>query len=129
MKKILLDTHALIWFFNGDGQLSATACDVIVAPFNRKYVSIASIWEIAIKIRLKKLVFNGGISEILKLIEDNGFELLPVRPTHILTLESLPGHHRDPFDRILIASAISENMSIVSIDDNFHLYEKLKIIW
>jgi PIN domain nuclease of toxin-antitoxin system len=129
MKEILLDTHALLWFFNGDEQLSAVAHDAIVSPFNRKHVSIASIWEISIKISLKKLLFDGGSASILKLIEDSGFELLPVLPAHILTLESLPYYHRDPFDRILIASAISENMEIVSIDGNFRFYDRLKIIW
>ena len=129
MNDLLLDTHALLWFLNGDEQLSSNLRDAILNPLNKKFVSIASLWEIAIKISLKKLYFDGNMTELLQLIENNGFELLPVSPKHILILESLPYYHRDPFDRMLIASAISENIKIVSIDDNFHFYDNLKIIW
>lgn len=129
MEDLLLDTHALLWFLNGDEQLSSNSQDAILNPLNRKYISIVSLWEIAIKISLKKLHFDGNIAEILKLIERNGFELLPISPKYILVLESLPYHHRDPFDRMLIASAISENMKIVSVDDIFYLYDNLEVIW
>ena len=129
MNDLLLDTHTLLWFLNGDEQLSHNSRDAIINPLNRKYVSIASVWEITIKISLKRLDFDGNTAEILKLIDDNGFDLLLVLPKHILALESLPYYHRDPFDRILIASAISENMKIVSVDEKFHFYNGIEIIW
>ena len=129
MRNLLLDTHALIWFLEGDKQLSTNSRDAILNPLNKKYISIASLWEIAIKISLKKLYFDGNTAEILNLVEYNSIELLSILPKHISALELLPYHHRDPFDRILIATAMAENMHIVSVDEMFHAYNNLKIIW
>ena len=129
MKDILLDTHALLWFFNGDEKLSLTARRVINNENHKKIVSVASLWEITIKISLGKLEFTGGINGILKLIDENGFEIISIFPSHIIQLEKLSSYHKDPFDRILIATAISEDMEIVSIDENFKLYNGLQLIW
>jgi PIN domain nuclease of toxin-antitoxin system len=125
---LLLDTHTLIWFFNGDIQLSERAKYAIIDSQNQKFVSMASIWEIAIKISLKKLVFEGNTGDILDLIYTNSFELLHIGEKSILELENLPFIHRDPFDRLLVATAISEKMSLVTKDSNIQKYP-VNIIW
>jgi len=119
---ILLDTHTFIWFFNGDEQLSLKARKLIEDSRNKKFISIASIWEVAIKIGLRKLFFDGKTSEVADLIELNGFRILPISIAHIVTYESMEFVHRDPFDRILVAQAIVENMTIITKDENIQKY-------
>ena len=128
MKAILLDTHAAIWFFNGSPNLSETAKQVILDPNNRINVSVASVWELAVKINIGKLKFTDGVAGFLKLIDNNGFRLLNVLPKHLLELERLPLYHRDPFDRMLIAAAISEGMNFVTADKDIPLYP-LPCVW
>jgi PIN domain nuclease of toxin-antitoxin system len=118
----LLDTHTLIWFFNGDILLSEKAKQSIIEIQHRKFVSIVSVWEIAINISLNKLAFDGKTKGFLDLINNNGFELLSIDKNYILELEKLPFIHRDPFDRLLIATAISEKMHIVTSDKNIQKY-------
>jgi PIN domain nuclease of toxin-antitoxin system len=125
---LLLDTHTLIWFFNGDLLLSEKAKQSILEIQHRKFVSIVSVWEIAIKISLNKLVFGGKTKGFLDLINSNGFELLSVDKNYILELEKLPFIHRDPFDRLLIATAVSEKMHIVTTDANIQRYS-VNCIW
>ncbi|GHT86466.1 hypothetical protein FACS1894137_12110 [Spirochaetia bacterium] len=95
--RLLLDTHTAIWFFNDDDRLSKKAIQVILSPSNLKYVSIASVWELAIKLSLQKLDFDGKTQGFLDLINENDFELLPIEETHILGLEKLEFIHRDPY--------------------------------
>ncbi|MDR2117607.1 MAG: type II toxin-antitoxin system VapC family toxin [Planctomycetaceae bacterium] len=125
---LLLDTHTLIWFFDGDIQLSEKAKHAIIDSQNQKFVSMVSIWEIAIKISLKKLVFEGNIGGILELIDTNGFELLRIDKKSILGLENIPFIHRDPFDRLLVATAISEEMFLITKDSNIQKYP-VNVIW
>jgi PIN domain nuclease of toxin-antitoxin system len=125
---LLLDTHTLIWFFNGDTALSENAKQAIIEPQNRKLASMASVWEVAIKISLNKLVFDGKTQGFLDLIDNNGFELLSINKEYILELEKLPFIHRDPFDRLLVATAISENMCIVTTDTNIQKYP-VNYVW
>jgi PIN domain nuclease of toxin-antitoxin system len=125
---LLLDTHTLIWFFNGDVLLLEKAKRSIVEMWHRKFVSIVSVWEIAIKISLNKLAFDGKTKGVLDLINSNGFELLSVNENHILELEKLPFIHRDSFDRLLAATAISEKMHIVTTDKNIQKYS-VNYIW
>ena len=127
---LLLDTHAFLWFCQDDLSLSAKAKALIEDPGNRKLVSLASCWEIAIKAGLGKLNL-GEPSEtyIPNAIARTGFELLPISLAHATAVETLPLHHRDPFDRLLIAQAVSENMRIVSSDSRFPLYKKLRLLW
>jgi len=120
---LLLDTHVVLWFFNGDDKLSENAKSQIITDKNIKFVSIISLWEISIKLSLQKLLFDGGTKEIFDLINLCGFKILPVKENHILELEKLPKYHKDPFDRLIIASAISENFTIISADKNFRSYE------
>jgi PIN domain nuclease of toxin-antitoxin system len=126
--RLLLDTHTAIWFFNDDDRLSKKATQAILSPSNLKYVSIASVWEVSIKLSLKKLDFDGKTQGFLDLINENDFELLPIEETYILGLEKLEFIHRDPFDRLLIASSISENMPIITADTNIRLYP-VDYIW
>ena len=102
--------------------MSFKAKKLIENSKNRKFVSIASIGEVAIKIGLKKLFFNGNVSEIVELIEKNGFHILQISVGHTVDYEGLELVHRDPFDRILVAQAIVEKMTIITKDDNIKKY-------
>lgn len=119
---LLLDTHTLIWFLNGDDKLSGKAKSSIENPKNIKLISIASIWEIAIKLSLGKFRFPKGFKQFLKLIEENGFEVLPITFEHAIELSTLDFIHRDPFDRLLIAQCKADNFTLISKDD-------IKLIW
>jgi PIN domain nuclease of toxin-antitoxin system len=121
--KILLDTHIFLWFLDEVEKLSEPALVAILEPKNEKYISIVSAWELAIKINLGKLTFEGGVAHFFTMIEENGFELLPVKKDHIKHLETLPLLHRDPFDRLLIASAMAEEMHLISSDSNILRYD------
>ena len=121
--KLLLDTHAFLWFVWDDPQLSATAKAAIRDPSNRKLVSVASAWEIAIKAGLGKLTLGAPASVLVpRELARNGFHLLDISLTHATAVETLPQHHRDPFDRLLIVQAQLEGASIVSIDAAFDAY-------
>jgi PIN domain nuclease of toxin-antitoxin system len=125
---LLLDTHALIWFINGDNQLPNKAVKIIKDLNSKCFVSIASIWEIAIKISLGKLDLNGGFDEISKIMKQYEIELLPITFEHIQTLLKLEFYHRDPFDRIIISQSLVEKLFIVTKDKNFPNYN-VKIAW
>ncbi len=121
--KPLLDTHTLLWFIAGSSQLSRTARTLIEDGANEKYVSIASLWEIAVKISIGKMSLTAPFEVLFPhQLESNGFELLPVNINHTSVITSLPLHHRDPFDRILVAQAITEKMDLVSADKVFDNY-------
>ena len=92
------------------------------------YVSIASAWEVAIKVSRKKLDFDGGVSEFLRMIRENRFELLPIKQEYMRIVETLPFLHRDPFDRLLISSAIVEGLTIITADEDIHKYD-VRWIW
>jgi len=128
MNRYILDTHTAMWFFNGDDSLSETAKKTILNTANIKYLSIASAWELAIKIGIGKLEFDGKSAGFIRLAENNGFIILPIKPIHLTTLETLPMHHRDPFDRLLIATAIAEQITLITVDENTPKYE-VSHIW
>ena len=128
MSRYLLDTHTAIWFFDGNNSLSETAKKLILNTSNIKYLSIASAWEVAIKVGLGKLDFKGKVAGFVKDIEKNGFILAPIKPAHLTTLEELPDIHRDPFDRLLIATALTEQMTLITTDENIQKY-KVSQIW
>lgn len=125
---LLLDTHTLIWFLNGDDKLSEKAKFSIENLKNIKLVSIASIWKIAIKLSLGKFRFPKGFKQFLKLIEENGFEVLPITFEHAIELSTLDFIHRDPFDRLLIAQCKADNFTLISKDDIIKKYD-IKLIW
>ncbi|HLP47509.1 MAG TPA: type II toxin-antitoxin system VapC family toxin [Candidatus Kapabacteria bacterium] len=126
--KLLLDTHTFIWFINGDECLSIKARKEILKASNSKFISIASIWEMAIKISLEKLNINYPFKEVFHQIQENGFVILPVIFEHTDLVSQLEFYHRDPFDRLLIAQAIWEEMTIISKDEKFLKYP-VKTTW
>ena len=120
---LLLDTHTLLWFLRDDPQLSSHAKSEIENAANRKVVSIGSCWEIAIKAGIGKLKLGESTSSLLsRELARNNFELLPITLEHATAVETLPMHHRDPFDRILVVQAFMEHMSIISSDPVFDSY-------
>jgi PIN domain nuclease of toxin-antitoxin system len=126
--KLLLDTHALLWFGLNDPQLSAAAMTLIVEPSNEKLVSPASYWEIAMKIGLRKYALNKPYQDfMLEAIDNNGFGYLHIEPKHTALLTTLPPHHKDPFDRLLVAQALVEGVSIVSGDTRLDAYSVLRL--
>lgn len=125
---LLIDTHVLIWFLTDDDRLPEKVKQTIESNENSCYTSIASYWEIAIKHSLGRLELFTDLENLFQIIEDSGFEPLPINKKHIIENASLEFHHQDPFDRLLIAQAIIEELSIVSKDKQFKKY-KPTIIW
>ncbi len=120
---ILFDTHALLWFLQADSRLSADAKALIEEPANRKLVSIASCWEIAIKAGLNKLKLTESAARFLAIeLPKNNFELLPISLAHATAVEDLLPHHRDPFDRLLIAQALADGLPVLTHDVQFDAY-------
>lgn len=111
---LLLDTHALLWFLKDDLQLSASAKGAIEHSANRKMISIVSCWEIAIKAGLGKLKLGEPAAVLLsREIPANSFDLLPISLAHAAMVEVLPAHHKDPFDRLLVAQTLAESVTLV----------------
>lgn len=126
---LLLDTHTLLWYYLDDPKLSNTARTFVAGPANRVFVSPATHWEIAIKIGTGKYSLTVPFAQFIQeAIHDNGFSVLPIEPCHTEQVISLPKHHNDPFDRLLIAQAMVEQMPIVSADTAFDPYA-IKRIW
>ena len=125
---ILLDTHAIIWFFENDNRLSKNAVEIIYNLENMIYVSMVSIWEVAIKMSTGKLNFDGGIDNFIKSIYQNEFELLDISPKHTKIISTLSFIHRDPFDRMLIAQAIADDLIIMTVDENIIKYD-IECVW
>lgn len=112
--KLLLDTHALLWWLADDEHLGAQARALVADPTNDVLVSTVSLWEVVVKLRTGKL--DADIAEITDAVARDGFPLLGISTAHLLTLAGLPMLHRDPFDHLLIAQAISEGAVFVSED-------------
>jgi PIN domain nuclease of toxin-antitoxin system len=121
--RVLLDTHTFLWFLLEDPQLSTTASDLIIDPTNDIEVSPATYWEIAIKISLGKYTLPEPYDVFMKReITTNDCRIVPIEPKHTAVLTTLPFHHRDPFDRLLIAQAMVEAIPILSGDTVFDAY-------
>jgi PIN domain nuclease of toxin-antitoxin system len=118
----LLDTHIYLWLANGSPRLTPQAKERIESA-DIVFVSSATIWEIAIKVQLGKLRVD--LDELIEQIQANGFEELPVLARHAKALASLPRHHGDPFDRLLVAQAISETMRLLTADTQLEAYSEL----
>ncbi len=115
--RVLLDTHAFLWFITDDPKLSATAKAVIADPNNEILISPASYWEIAIKCSIGKYPLNASFEAfIVQGIDGNGFIILPIEPKHTAALTNMPFHHRDPFDRLLVAQCMTEAIDVISND-------------
>ena len=120
--RLLLDTHIFLWYIEGSAQLT-TSTKNSIENANEVYVSSVSIWEAAIKMALKKLDVN--IHELVEAIPQSGFLELPLTIKHAAATAQLPLLHRDPFDRILIAQAISEPLKLLTADKQLSAYSEL----
>lgn len=118
--KILLDTHALLWWLIDSDKLGERARELVADPANDILVSMVSFWEIAVKIRVGKL--EADLDEIMAASSSEGFTVLEIAPSHYRTLMTLPVHHRDPFDHLLIAQAITEQAIFLSEDSYVSAY-------
>jgi PIN domain nuclease of toxin-antitoxin system len=130
--RYLLDTHAFFWFVFDSPQLSAEARRLLEDPDNELFVSTASIWESAIKVRLGKLSLQPDVVAFFEdEARDSKMSILLVEPKHIQPLSSLPLHHRDPFDRLMISQCLVEGMALISSDSSLGGYEDvgLKVCW
>lgn len=124
----LLDTHTLIWLIEGDNNLSVNASNIIKDKNNDIWVSIISIWEIAIKRNIGKLNLAMPTNDILVELQRINISILPMEAKAVLKVEGLPLHHRDPFDRLLIAQALVDDLTIITRDEKFDVYGA-KILW
>jgi PIN domain nuclease of toxin-antitoxin system len=129
MQRLLLDTNAFLWWVDDALELSTTARRVIATADNECFLSMASCWEMAVKSSLGKLKLKKPVMHFVQdQIASNDFRLLNIDLRHVSKVEAMPFHHRDPFDRLLIAQAVSEKLSIVSSDTIFSEYG-VKIVW
>lgn len=126
--KLLLDTHAFIWWDGDRTRLSSRALAVLYDPANSVWFSAVSIWEIVIKSQLGKLALRLPLSQIVAQQQANGLQVLAVSLAHVLAVESLPSVHKDPFDRLLIAQANVEAAEFVTADAIFAHYP-VRILW
>ena len=123
---MLLDTHAFLWWTQNDSRLSKPARDAIVDSDRR--LSLASCWELAVKVSLNRIGFDQPLNQFLtEQMLANGISLLPIEFRHVMRLAQLPFHHRDPFDRLLVAQALEEGLSLVSADPAFDAYGVARI--
>ena len=127
--RLLLDTHTALWWMNADRRLTGAARRAIANPGNTRLLSIASAWEMAIKSSLERLKLQGPIDAFLEeQLPTNRIELLAITIDDLKTVETLPFHHRDPFDRMLVAQALRAELTIVSADPVFERYD-VKRLW
>lgn len=129
MMQLLIDTHAFLWFISGDPRCSTVARDSIASPQNQIYLSVASLWEISIKLSLRKLTLSMPFDQLIKnQLLLNSIDILQIDIPDLEILTNLPFHHRDPFERMLIAQAQSRSMPLVSADQAFDKYE-IQRLW
>lgn len=119
MSRLLVDTHALLWWLADDPRLPGAARELLADPGNDALVSTASLWEVAIKRRLGKLTVEDDFPAV---VTQSGFAWLPVSPAHAWAVHDLPLHHRDPFDRLLVVQATLERVAIVTGDEQLAAY-------
>ncbi len=126
---LLFDMHSFIWWADEPDKLSQTALEALEDENNRLFLSDVSIWEMQIKIQIGKMKLKLPLRDLVDSQQQNNeIEILPIATAHILALDNLPFHHKDPFDRLLIAQATAEKMILVSSDSKFTAYT-VKILW
>ena len=127
---VLLDTHVFIWLDTAPDLLSQTALRFCQNQDNQLYLSMASVWEMQIKYQLGKLNLKLSIENMITTQQqDNDLKTLGIEAKHIYQLNNLPLHHNDPFDRLILAQALTENMSVISADTKFKHYNDIAVIW
>lgn len=128
-ERLLLDTNVLIWTVSEDDQISTRARRVIASSTSALFVSVVSVWELALKHQAGKLHFEGLLEEVLdQILYRSPWTILPMSAEHLLPLATLPMLHKDPFDRLLIAQARHEGMAIVTADETIAKYD-VRTIW
>lgn len=120
--RFLLDTHTLIWFLEGDRSLSVKALNAIESEENQIFISIASLWEIGIKLSLGKLELKTTFDDLIKELFLTNIQILAISPAHILRVSRLEFFHKDPFDRLIISQSLEDNLPVIGKDPNFPLY-------
>ena len=125
---ILLDTHYLIWTLEGDPRLNTNVLSLVKDPAVPLHISLASYWEIAIKMSLDKFRIKSGFEKLVERTRELGISELPITMEHTRLVKNLPLHQRDPFDRMLVAQALTENLTVVTKDPNFPLYG-VEVVW
>ncbi|OJV16757.1 MAG: hypothetical protein BGO21_28250 [Dyadobacter sp. 50-39] len=125
---LLLDTHTVVWYIAGDNRLPLFLRKKIEDSSNNCFVSMASLWELAIKSAIGKLELQADLGVIVKIIKRSGIAVLPVKISHVLSVGRLPLHHNDPFDRMIISQCLAEKLTMVSCDKQFRHYD-LPVIW
>jgi PIN domain nuclease of toxin-antitoxin system len=126
--KYLIDTQILLWIFGDPSKLSQKALEITKQADIQLFVSAASFWEIAIKLSLDKLTLPVGLEQFVEETLANNIEIIGLEISYILKVASLPYHHRDPFDRLIISQSMVEGLPIISSDDKFSLYE-IERVW
>jgi len=128
--RLLLDTHTFLWFIAGDPQLS-TICRTLIEDLNNeRLLSVASVWEMAIKVGLGKLPLAPPLEILIpNQLQRNAIDLLPIESRHVFRVPYLPLHHRDPFDRLLVAQSLVEQAPLLSADATFDAYAGIQRIW
>lgn len=126
--KYLLDTHTFFWSLQSPGKLSPTTREVIADPSAELYLSIATPWELAIKTKIGKLKAGAILIRFGELTSSGGYNVLETKPEHVIRAGLLPLHHRDPFDRLLIAQALDFGLPIMSRDEKLDVYG-IRRIW
>ena len=124
----LLDTHAILWFMAGDELLPIKSKNLIQDFHNVCFVSIASLWEITIKIQKEKLKLDFPLAHFFDYLASNQIEIIGINQEHLLYLLSLPPHHADPFDRMIISQAFVDDMTVITKDSIFEEYG-VKVLW
>jgi len=121
--RLLLDTHVFIWWADQQESLSETVLSLLKDEANELNLSVASVWEMQIMVQLGKLKLSMPLEELVATqVKTNDIRILPVELAHVLALSALPFHHKDPFDRLLIAQSIQEDVTLVSADPEFPAY-------
>lgn len=127
--RLLLDTHAFLWFIAGDERLGEAARTLMVSPTTERLLSVASLWEMSIKASLGRLDLDLSFTDLVaQQVTGNGIALLSVAPAHLDALARLPFHHKDPFDRLVIAQAAHEQATVLSRDAAFAAYG-VPVVW
>jgi PIN domain nuclease of toxin-antitoxin system len=126
--KILLDTHVFLWFFDGDPRMSRKARTALTDPANEPFISAASVWEMTVKASLGRLQLPLAVGDYVAEKILRGFHVLPLELPHAARVQTLPFIHQDPFDRMIVAQALVENMPLVSADTYIRQYP-VTVLW
>jgi len=127
--RVLLDTHTFLWFVDGSDELSDKARGLIEDVNNQRFLSVASLWEMSIKVSIGKLNLDFSFPDlVIQKVYGNAIDILSISPEHLERLAKMPFHHKDPFDRLIIAQGLTENMPIITRDRAFAGYQA-DLLW